>query len=72
MNEFVRTVILLDRKEKQVMKHWVHPINAKRNQYEEYHHLFNDLKNEETRFFYYLTMKIRSFEQLHSLIRENI
>jgi len=71
MENFVRMYLLLDGPTRK-RKHWVHPINSDRSLYGEYHHLFEDLRKDESRFFSYLRMKTATFDKLHSLLEGKI
>lgn len=52
----------------------IHPINCNRSVYGEYHHLFEELKRDENRFFQYMRMTIETFNYIlekveHRLIK---
>ncbi|KAJ8911787.1 hypothetical protein NQ315_008840 [Exocentrus adspersus] len=59
-------------KRKRKRKHWVHPINSKREEQGEFHTLFAELLEDEERFFIYFRMSISSFNELYSLIKHDI
>nr|CAH7763600.1 unnamed protein product [Callosobruchus chinensis] len=45
-------------------KKTVHPLNKKRSQFGEFHHLFNDLRIDNQRFFEYMRMSIDTFDYI--------
>jgi hypothetical protein len=51
---------------------WVHPINAKRPWYGEYHHLMPDLRRHEQRFYRYFRMKYAEFDLLMVMLAEHL
>lgn len=50
----------------------MHPINSKREEQGEFHTLFAELLEDEERFFIYFRMSITSFNELYSLIQQDI
>lgn len=66
--EVIVVAAFLAEEEKQHIKKkrsmWVHPINQKRANFGEFHHLFNDLKEDETKFFQYFRMSPTKFSEL--------
>jgi hypothetical protein len=65
MEDFVIAFLLLDGPKRE-RKHWVYPINTEREKHGEYHHLFEELRTDESRFFTYLLMKPATFDKLYS------
>lgn len=59
-------------KRKRKRKHWVHPINSKREDQGEFNNLFAELLEDEERFLIYFRMSINSFNELYSLIKYEI
>ncbi|KAL1502742.1 hypothetical protein ABEB36_007844 [Hypothenemus hampei] len=53
-------------------KHWVHPINRKREEQGEFSNRFGELLEHEERFLIYFRMSINSFNELYSLIKHDI
>ncbi|KAG8319915.1 hypothetical protein J6590_081055 [Homalodisca vitripennis] len=51
---------------------WVHPINKKREKFGEYHHLIRDLKLDDDRFKTYFRLNKDEFEEVLSIIDEDI
>ncbi|KAG8316302.1 hypothetical protein J6590_054234 [Homalodisca vitripennis] len=51
---------------------WVHPINKKRENFGEYHHLIRDLKLDDDRFKTYFRLNKDEFEEVLSIIDEDI
>ena len=69
MEDFVSAFLLQDGV-KNKRKHWIYPINSEREKYGEFHHLFEELRRDESRFFSYIGMKPVIFDSLHSLIEK--
>jgi len=51
---------------------WVHEVNVKRREYGEFHHLMKQLHQDEVKFKEYFRMSSNQFEQLSSLIKDDI
>ncbi|XP_030749371.1 protein ALP1-like [Sitophilus oryzae] len=51
---------------------WVHPINQKRAELGEFHHLFNDLKEDEKKFFQYFRMSHNKFLELLDILEPDL
>ena len=51
-----------EKEAKKKRRFWVHPINQKRKQYGEFHHLFPELKRFEEKFFQYFRMSQIKFD----------
>ncbi|XP_018328718.1 protein ANTAGONIST OF LIKE HETEROCHROMATIN PROTEIN 1-like [Agrilus planipennis] len=49
--------------------HWVHPINQKREEVGLFYTLFEDLRNDERKFFNYFRMSAGSFDELHGKLQ---
>ncbi|CAG9823797.1 unnamed protein product [Phaedon cochleariae] len=47
---------------------WVHPINQKRANLGEFHHLFSDLREDEHKFFQYFRMSPSKFSELLNIL----
>ena len=60
------------RKARLIRRHWVHPINLNRPVFGEFHHLFNELKDDQERFTQYTRMSTDSFDCLLRLVRPSI
>ncbi|KAG8247886.1 hypothetical protein J6590_052304, partial [Homalodisca vitripennis] len=52
--------------------HWVHPINQRREQCDEYHHLMKDLELYDDRFTKYFRLSKPEYEEILILIRNDI
>lgn len=52
---------LLGRRERECC---AHPINAERNVFGEYHHLYSDLRQHPIKFFEYMRMQIETFDYI--------
>lgn len=50
----------------------IHPINKNRKQFGEYHHLFKEIKEDESRFFQYLRMSISAFNDLMEITQHKL
>lgn len=59
--KLIALVILRRRRER---KEWVHSINEKRTSYGEFHHLFNELRQDTCRFYKYFRMTPDIFDDL--------
>ena len=53
-------------------EHWVHPINAQRDSCGEFHHLFNELKKDESRFQEYFRMSTNTFYTILELVSADL
>lgn len=51
---------------------WVHEVNMKRREFDEFHHLMKQLREEEVKFKEYFRVSSNQFEQLLSLIKDGI
>ena len=51
---------------------WVHEVNMKRREFGEFHHLMKQLRQDEVKFKEYFQMSSNQFEQLLSLIKDDI
>ena len=51
---------------------WVHKVNMKRREFGEFHHLMKQLRQDEVKFKEYFQMSSNQFEQLLSLIKDDI
>ena len=51
---------------------WVHEVNMKRRDSGEFHHLMKQLRQDEVKFKEYFRMSRNQFEQLLSLIKDDI
>jgi hypothetical protein len=49
-------------------RYWVHEIFRRRNEYGEFHHLFEDLKKDDAKFFLYFRMTPKKFYELLELL----
>lgn len=49
--------------------HWVHPINQRREEVGLFCTLFQDLRNDELKFFNYFRMSMGSFDELHDKLK---
>ena len=59
-------VLLLRRRRRQqtARRWWVHPLNQKRSNLGEYHHMMPDMRDDEEKFFRYLRMEFKPFDEL--------
>jgi hypothetical protein len=55
-----------------VREYRVHPVNVKRNNFGEYHHLHKKLRYYPTRFFGYLRTEIDNYDYVLNLASENM
>jgi hypothetical protein len=62
-NRNVAALLLLRRRRKR-RRWWVHPINVKRLDFGEYHHLMPDLRDDEQKFHRYFRMEMEEFDFL--------
>lgn len=53
-------------------EYWVHPINAQRPEYGEYHHIMHDLKQDNERFHSYFRMFPDTFSLILDLIHDDV
>ena len=51
---------------------WVHEVDMKRREFGEFHHLMKQLRQDEVKFKEYFRMSSNQFEQLLSLIKDDI
>jgi len=51
---------------------WAHEVNMKRREFGEFHHLMKQLRQDEVKFKEYFRMSNNHFEQLLSLIKDDI
>ncbi|CAH1980922.1 unnamed protein product [Acanthoscelides obtectus] len=51
---------------------WVHPINKMRQKVGTFYTLFEQLRNDDTKFFNYFRMSITSFDELHERLKDSI
>lgn len=49
--------------------HWVHPINQRREEVVLFYTLFDDLRNDDRKFFNYFRMSAGSFDELHGKLQ---
>lgn len=61
-----------EKKTKRKRSMWVHPINQKRAQLGEFHHLFKDLKEDEKKFFQYFRMSTKKFFDLLDILEPDL
>lgn len=59
-------------KERKRRRYWIHPINRKREPKGEFHSLVKELESDPERFHQYFRTSKAQFEQIHSLIAEDI
>lgn len=59
-------------KKKRKRSTWIHPINRKRLNLGEFHHLFNDLKEDENKFFQYFRMSPTKFSELGDILEHEL
>ncbi|CAH1998914.1 unnamed protein product [Acanthoscelides obtectus] len=57
------------KRQKRNRLHWVHPINERREETGLFHTLFEDLRNDEKKFFNYFRMSMASFDELHDKLK---
>lgn len=60
------------KKRKKNRMQWIHPINMKRNEAGAFFVLFEDLRNDNDKFFNYFRMSMNTFDDLHVRIRDSI
>jgi hypothetical protein len=59
---------LFMQKNKSKPRLWVHPINRNRETFGEFHHLVNEFRSHEDRFFKYFRMTLDSFDLLVNMV----
>lgn len=57
---------------KSIRKLWVHPILMRREQYGEFHTLYEDLRKDEGKFCDYLRMNYKTFDKLLDLLKNKL
>lgn len=57
------------RRRKRNRLHWVHPINQRREDVGLFYTLFEDLRNDERKFFNYFRMSVGSFDELNGKLK---
>lgn len=57
------------KRQKRNRLHWVHPINRRREEAGLFRILFEDLRNDQTKFFNYFRMSMSSFDELHDKLK---
>ena len=61
-----------DFSEERIKQFWVHLKNERRKELGEFHHLFNDLREDRERFKNYPRMDINTFDSILDMIRTDI
>lgn len=51
---------------------WVHPINERREEVGAFYTLFEQLRQDDTKFFNYFRMSMTSFDGLHGRLKDTI
>lgn len=59
-------------KERRVKKLWVHPMLSVREQYGEFHTLYEDLRKDEAKFYDYFRMNYKTFDKLLDLLKNKL
>lgn len=59
-------------KKKRKRSMWIHPINQKRAKLGEFQHLFEDLKEDEKKFFQYFRMSPNKFSELLDILEPEL
>ncbi|KAJ8939901.1 hypothetical protein NQ318_023242 [Aromia moschata] len=72
MDDYLLENSYLVRRRLKRKKCWVNAILAKRNEFGEFHHLWDDLKKDEKKFFDYYRMNQNTFNYILDAIREEI
>nr|CAH7754420.1 unnamed protein product [Callosobruchus chinensis]CAH7755664.1 unnamed protein product [Callosobruchus chinensis] len=62
---------LTRRRRRRERKYWVHPILSDRTDFSLYITLYPELRRHEEKFFNYLSMSVRSFDYLMSMIEND-
>ncbi|XP_018366781.1 PREDICTED: uncharacterized protein LOC108763542 [Trachymyrmex cornetzi] len=62
-------MVLRKRKGNKKKRLWVRPINVRRPLFEDFQHLFQELKEDEKMFFKYTRMNIHTFNKLLNILR---
>ena len=52
--------------------HWVHPINAKRDELGEFHHLIPELKEDAERFYGYFRMLPKTYTTIFNIVKSDL
>lgn len=58
-----------ERHKRRKHRYLVHDIFIRREEYGEFHHLFNDLKTDEDKFFLYFPMSSKTFYEMIELLK---
>lgn len=61
-----------NKKRRQQKKFWIHPFVADRRAKGLFHTLYNDLRNYGDKFFNYVRMSVRSFDELVEICRDEL
>lgn len=69
---FILTCLQAEDEERWQKRFWVHDINKKRSTYGEFHHLFQDLLQDDVKFYQYFRMSPEKFHELKSIIQDEI
>ncbi|GBN50382.1 hypothetical protein AVEN_124460-1 [Araneus ventricosus] len=73
--EQILALLLFRRRMKRKRKNrliWVHPINERREEFGAFYTLFEELRNDDTKFFNYFRMSMTSFDELHGRLKDTI
>lgn len=65
-------IMALLTKEIKSRRHWIHPLNRTREINGEFHCLFKVLENDDEKFHQYFRLSKAQFEQVHSLIEDDV
>lgn len=68
-------LLLYRRRKKRQRKNrliWIHPINLRRKEVGAFYTLFEDLRNDDAKFFNYFRMSIKSFDELLVYLKDSI
>jgi hypothetical protein len=60
------------RKRRRNSLHWAHPVIQKREEFGAFETLFDELRDDENKFFNYFPMPVSSFDELHRRLNEGL
>jgi len=72
-NSFIALLLLYRRrKHRRNRLHCAHPVIQKREEFDAFETLFDELRDDENKFFNYFRMSVSSFDELHSRLKESL
>jgi hypothetical protein len=52
--------------------HWAHPVIQKGEEFGAFETLFNEIRDDENKFFNYFQMSVSSFDELHRRLKDSL